>query len=304
MRRSLLLGPKIVPTEPVEIDWSHPLAQGLQFLLLPAAGAVGNRDLIDGLSSSSVSAPIGLGGRGPGMLTTATGTGWQFNSSPPGNLRLNVGGTLFWTGLTHGTPIGGYNSAGVIGLVNSTVGWESYALQASAYTRSYLFDYISGTSTQRVEDSGGVPPVGEHSAAVSFVVGGNIGMYRDGILSGSATWVGTTAPSYSSNSYLSVASDGNGARVINGTTYITTIYGRALSADLIAWLAAEPFAMLRPKMRQRWYAASITPPPPPSLRPDRIAAARLRARIAAAAADRRTAAARPRIRTAAAAPRE
>ena len=44
MRRSLLLGPKIVPAEPVEIDWMHPLAKGLVFLWVAPAF----RNLVDG----------------------------------------------------------------------------------------------------------------------------------------------------------------------------------------------------------------------------------------------------------------
>ena len=291
MRRSLLLGPKIVPTEPVEIDWSHPLAQRLQSYWLLGTDAL---DLTKfGLNATNA------GGVAP--VAGQFGPNFSFNGSSqylatPAVSRGYASGTVTW----RQNPNVAYNSGTIRGLCGTQPG----ILAVQVYNDNNWYVGWNYSGDQRVvlaaSPSNWLPGVITHYALTWGADGSKF--YCNGTLIGS----NSAAPNIDPNSAQWLIGTYYSAPLLTlfpGAMGTHGIYSAEFSADLIAWLAAEPLAMLRPKMRRRWYAAS-TAPPPPSLRPDRIAAARLRARIAAAAADRRTAAARPRIRTAAAAPRE
>lgn len=245
--------PLQVPTQPVEVDWSHPLADGLVALYIPGNTfcdlAVKNGTLAPGGTSGGADS-ISSSARGPGFATTGS---YLVAAANPVVQQSAL--TVAWFGNLNSQPA---NDTTFIGLVPGT----SYP-PPSPYTNYQLY-YVSfstalgiglnldGTFTDFPSS------LAWDSVHSSFITtfnlpagGGSIDFYGDGIFSSSTST--TNALQFMSGSYFWVGAD---SRATNAFTAAGSVHIGALSPDLIQWLNAEPFAMLRLAKRRRYYAAS------------------------------------------------
>ena len=240
--------PGRVPTQPVEIDWSHPLANGLIACYVPG-GARGAVDLtgigpLVAIRSGSSIAPSSYGAA-LGSFATSPGA---FTGTIPSAWKLTTGGTIFSAIELTGTPVA---SSTIFGLAYNSAGtspFNDYVLSFNGSAQPN-FSYNHGGTFASVQSTGASLGVGRHTVAGSFVValGGAIAIYQDGAVVKTGTWAAAPPPSYTGGGYLQIAGDNSvTSRIINGSTAISLIYNRPLSAAEVAALDRDPFCMLRP----------------------------------------------------------
>ena len=235
--------PTQVPTFPVEIDWSHPLADGLLSLFIPGNGMV---DLVTGLPWTPQDNPQ-LGGcmYGPGLYLPANGSGVTQPSYNSPVLQawqqpLNIG--LFAVGYFEG--IGESNYPTII-TVNG--------VGASLATTGSPVDFTMGTL------SGNGISISQSSPIATAMVGttgpGGSGFTVAGVGSG-GQYGGT--PTYSSTTTVNLGGGNasNGAVLVAGGFFNATNSPLAFAAD---WLRVEPFAMLRPVRRRTYFVPASAP---------------------------------------------
>jgi hypothetical protein len=78
--------------------------------------------------------------------------------------------------------------------------------------------------------------------------------YQSGVFVGTTIEGPTTSGAVTgSGANLLMGRRGDGAVQLDGTTIHLAVWGRALSADQVQWFYAEPYAMLRPIVRRRYF---------------------------------------------------
>lgn len=81
--------------------------------------------------------------------------------------------------------------------------------------------------------------------------GGTLSLYLDGVLDASAVYSGTQ--SLANTNTFDIGRYNAGAVPFVGVIYYLGLYSRALSASEAEWSKAEPFAMLQPIVRRRYF---------------------------------------------------
>ncbi len=241
MRRSLLLGPRVVPTEPVEIDWSHPLARGLVACCVPG-GASGFADLCDNGALTPGTGRMGTAQVGPGWETAtfsdaATApleTAWQISE-----------GTIFCRIF----KIGAGNGSGLPWIFGSDNAADSNR-EWMIYDNGSVYEFVGLGTYTTFNNAANSVVTQQASLCVTFDASYSIDTYYSGDNGfWTASGTGASSPSYASNLlYLG----GNANCIVQQGS----VYNYPLPADLVAWLAAEPFAMLRPRARRRVYVGA------------------------------------------------
>jgi len=107
-RRPALIDPRTVPTVPVEVDWTHPLADGLVALWVPG-GTQGLQDLCGNADLVPAGGTISTGPYGPQLTCNGTITAPYAALSAPLQVQQ---GTMFWAGEFTATPTGDVNIIG------------------------------------------------------------------------------------------------------------------------------------------------------------------------------------------------
>lgn len=231
------INPLQVPEVPVELDQSHPLANGLIGLWLLNDGTA--RDLSGtGNNGSLISGPsVVAGPMGPTLDLNSASTQYV---SVPDSSALNTGGgntgelsfvawvttptlpTAFWFQKGSGNYAQfGVRSNGKIFLYTSFGSYDG-----------------SGSNTLATGATYCVAATISHVTATGYV---NAGL--------DASYAMSSPPGSLSGYPLNIGAGSSGASPWNGTIGPVTFWNRALSAQEIAWLYAEPFAMLRPTRR-------------------------------------------------------
>lgn len=243
--RGELFDPTQVPTFPVEIDYAHPLAQGLGGLYIPALGGC---DIVGAGPPLTYPGGIAGGTFGPGAGSTTS----DYASIEPAPVS--------WLTASEVTLV-------AICTMGSTAALDNAAFFEISYDSSGAAPYLVwGLNTNNVADfavylnnvgnfnsgnqSTTPPPINSSFAAAgTIVIGGNSIAYLNGnsIYTAPAS---TPGPNYTSTSYIKFNVN------TKAVMHAGSIYLRALAPELIAWLSAEPFAMLRRRhKRVRYYAA-------------------------------------------------
>lgn len=256
------INPTQVPTVPVEINWGHPLAEGLVFCVIPGIA------LID-LAGSSVFNPgtsqtIGASDSGPGLYFPSTTQTAPYAPVTP-KLQLSTV-SLVWrgtilaylasnfgllgaaTGNPGGVPSAPYNpwevyyNTGASGVVTFSI---IAANTSSDGTANFNFDLSIGQ---------------EVSLAASFdmnATANSYAAYANGI---AQTLSSSSLPS--SGTYSWTGSEiiyvGGDWREAAASTSQGLIYNRIINGVDAAWLQAEPFAMLKPIIRRKYYLPQST----------------------------------------------
>jgi hypothetical protein len=247
----------IVPAVDCEVDWSCPLADGLIGIYLPAQGL---RDLcgIGPTLQAGAGGAFAVGPSGPTYSAPATNSG-ATASNFPATWQLQTAGTLVWRGSftalpAENTPVWGveYNAA-----------WSSphlvYSLQTFDTNGHIGFGYDAGGTYKFLSSSTTFPVGSVCTIVVTFVFSGALNIYLNGSVVSSGT-LASGVPGYSGPPLICLGGDlANPSRITYSKTELAGVYSRALSSAEVAELAAEPFAMLRPRTKRQIYSAA-TPP--------------------------------------------
>ena len=248
--------PTQVPTSPVEIDWSHPLAEGLVCCVIPGVS------LVD-LAGSTIFNPgtnptIGGAPRGPSLYYSAT---TQTAPYAPVTQKLQLQTvSLVW----RGALIGGVASN--FGLLGSATGnpgsapaapynpWEVYSSTYSGGIET--FGVIAAANGAYGGATFNYPePLGTAvSVLCAFDMTGtnSVTAYANGTQQ-SLTYsnpIPSGTYTYTGSEIIYVGGDW---REAGAATEQGLIYNRLLGAREAAWLTAEPFAMLRPVRRRTYF---------------------------------------------------
>jgi hypothetical protein len=243
-----MLPPNMVPSawDDVEIDWSHPLAQGLAFLILFNSGNA--KDVITQTTGTPSGVSVGTNYRGVGSYST--GGQYLMPSTLVPNLGATNNLTVFACGVFNGAPTG---EAGIISFkgTNSNSwfdleinGGSGNKIRMEPFSGSFSDIYGSTSLT-----------TGQNYAAGSVLTGSSCEIWLNGLLDNSASY-SATLTALNATGQISICKHD----VFYNPGLITNIhyYTIPLSHGLMAWLAAEPFAMLKPKKTISYYFASLS----------------------------------------------
>lgn len=258
-RRPRLDDPRVTPTVDVEIDWSHPLAVNLIGCWVPTQGF---RNLAE------KSLPLtDSGGAFPPQVSTAIGQAWSQSNgvsglylTAPAPFTTGSQFGLFWKGWRLGSEVGGSEAilVGVSYDTTDTSPYISYDLD-TGYQGATIAGRIGTNDTPLYSP----PLLTICSAGATFgpASGGWSNLYANGSFFGGASGMGVpafgTAPQITIGGYL-----GNTTRSPNYATNIALFYTGTMgdsgagNASMMAWLDAEPFAMLVPKVARTYYVVS------------------------------------------------
>lgn len=250
------LDPTKVPMVPVEIDTTHPQAAGLTFLVIPGSPnwlrniAYGNSIglPVSGALPPAVMTPgtgsIMGGAAGPGLFTYALA---DAATAPFASSTATYTGTIIWFGALVSQTIAGTGLPWLFGWDNAADTTRPKLIyRDSTYYRSVTqnstYQVISTTSTAGVSAM----------AATNYVQNYQV-QHFDGAV--------TTAPSPTTSmsfggSELLYLGGGSNAITYAGFIYSVGLPGSYSTTPNMLWLYKEPFAMLRPIVRQRWYLPS------------------------------------------------
>ncbi len=249
---------KKTPEGPVEIDWSHPLARGLQVFVIPGRSTrvfdpVSKTFLLlDGSPTTGTNAAgaalVCPDGANNGLRTAALPK-WDLTGPNPFTFDIQCSLPAATSETTHtllridnGTPekiFLNYYDSGTFG-----IGWQA---SDSVNFSSYVNAWHSAT----------VVP-GQVFHAVGLYTGTALGIYFNGVTSGltatDKTPLSQSGSYFSTGNLQQVRPPDNGGKLLN----YARCWFRALSVEEIRLARAEPFALLRPRKTALYYL----PPPP------------------------------------------
>ena len=236
--------PTQVPTSPVEIDWSHPLAQGLHTLVIPGTGIPGS--LVSGIASVLSGCTLGGTNRGPAVIIPVVSgspsiTLPDFAPLTTTSMSVNVG----FSNLSTNTD---YNDLISITTATSLIVAE-FEQPGTAGLAIYL---ISGSGYPSVNSSAAFPNMNFHVGSIVFDLAANLSaVYTDGVVTASgAQTVGEGVTGLQIGNRL-----GSANRSLAASYLFWSAYTVAQTAQQMQWLKAEPFAMLRPVRRRTYFVA-------------------------------------------------
>lgn len=256
------------PRGPVEIDWSHPLSEGLLFY------SIGMQDLVSGAVATPVSAwSASLSGINHGVDGMAmeshsiTDGGFEYAGTDIQSLN-NI--KFFTAAIIVSFDSVAASSMGVNCPFSKTawVGpWNVVAFSRSgSSTRAQISFNDGGTFRKATSDVDYLIFDGTtHLMSATKNETTTARYYRDGEFFSSVTASNFIHPiitvSDQSNIYTlsrNKTADGSGT---NGRMFLAAMWRRELNADDHALLYANPWAMLRPRTPTLYYTASAAPGP-------------------------------------------
>lgn len=224
--------PGFVPSPTAQVDWSHPLAQGLVFCTMPGAA---RRDLVSGVLASQAGTVVHGGSRWGPTAQAVTG------STPTNWLDFGTGGSL--GGSTNGswTWVGRYVAAGaatpLIARWGSSNGFLTYVAGGTTYNAAVVAGGVQTIAT------GPSAATGDEVVITCVKDGTSLRAWRNGTPGAAATCNAGTIASGDSLRMFNKTSDAGTA----GTSgcALALVHARALSEAEIQMLAADPFCFLR-----------------------------------------------------------
>lgn len=262
--------PTQVPTFPVEIDWSHPLARfpggSLASLVMPAS-PMGVRDIATGVQVfSNGASQIGASARGPGAyFSGASSSQYLALNSQYGTGSLSIVVVANPTSISSSTN----QVAMMIGNdSNSVTGW-SLGIYTNT-TPQWVAAAIDSSSTS-ANATGGTPQAGKTDvvAAIYNSAAGTSTLVVNGAQLASQGGIGAARRGNSISNFSPIGiyinsgsgADGpfTGVDMWPGTIPVAQVFYGALPSDLAAWVTTEPFAMLRPVRRRTYFVPASAP---------------------------------------------
>lgn len=254
--RSFLTGPRLnprqCPTVPVEVDPSHPLALGLIGCFVASQGPrdlCGNSPIVTTLSGGT-----------PPLIATSAGPAWQQTTGAqalyaPAAPIFKAGQTftVFWSGVCLGSAVGPFDSlAAGIDYADATEvsPYISYGLDSSNSMLARTPASAVGPSMSVGDDFNAAAILSTFNAA-----------FTNGVPTVYANGTNTTAITFSAVATLCIGGyRGDTTRSPNLATRCAYFFNQDFGSTngqsnlpQMAWLSAEPFAMLRPVVRRSYY---------------------------------------------------
>ncbi len=253
MRAGRGLDPRFVPTGPVEIGGELPAST----VYLPG---ISLRDLgcvFPPLVAQSL-ATIAGSSYGPALTSNSTGTVNTTGAEVvTGNYLGNIGQeiTIFWAGDQNAAaPSAGSEIFGIECDANGDAPYHSFALAIDGGANIQAICGIGANYYQFVS-SGAWIAQSRASWVGTIQIGGSISLYQRGALLGTTTGLPTGTFATTSTSTLRLGNyNPNGYS--NANNAVAGFYNGIWTPTQIAQFNAEPFAMLRPIRRRRFYLAS------------------------------------------------
>lgn len=233
------------PPVGVQINWGHPLANGLvRAWLMNEAGGLSIFDLVtaktESWSSGGPSWVVKSGGIGLNFLSTSS-VEIPLTAVPASGTTFSIAALVSWDGTNKSTYYGILNDETLPeGLyINSDLGQFSF--------------YNSGGHPSGVN----LTPGTVYSVIIS-VSGGNLSMYQDGVLVATAGSIFTATWNYIGGLPA--------VHALGGTVYGVKYWKRALTAAEAQQLYLDPYCFLQPMApRIRQYSGFSTSATPPCL---------------------------------------
>jgi hypothetical protein len=237
------LRPRFAPGANAHVDWSHPLAAGLEFCVVPSAGI---NDLARGyvgtISGSPTLSPGPLGVAG--NLSSGTSDFYEYSGVPDAPFLGPM--TMMWVGvmrtasafrsLVHKHASNGGNANPLSYYVgNSASPMTITSSRAASNNRNFETAGCFATNTTNTVVV--THPSGTVTDAPTFYVNGLV-------FSGTGAGIGTGAVT-GSQAAVRVGRRADGSTQTDGLVHACMLWSRALSANEAAALTADPFCMLR-----------------------------------------------------------
>ena len=241
------------PYGAAEIDWGHPLATGLAQASVFNEGGGAPVDLVNGVVGTIVptvaweTTALGVGLAMKQAASVGTVTFPHLASYNPSTecTVFCIASLLTYDGTTHGVFYhGGVNASTGVGmdLHNGLSG--------------RLTCYVNNASEVLITDTAlwpGSGTTGLHSMAFTYKAGDRSKVFTDGTL---RTDNAATAASVTTTTNVLTWGSRRPDRTVsdwNGTIVVGYFYTVQKSDSAIQWLSAEPYALLRPIVRRRYF---------------------------------------------------
>jgi hypothetical protein len=235
--------PTQVPNFPVEVDTTHPLAQGLIALFIPGHNLL---DLTQTNSSLTAAGTFAASWRGQAIAINGS-TSMDIATVAPA-LQIQAG-TLSYFGQLLSQP------ANDVALFTVNLSNNPYVAYAVTYLTSQTeVAMVYNTGVYEGVDIGAYNSfqssvIAVFSAGTSSMIG-----YLDGAQAVSSALT-PGAIGYSPGP-ISINLGGD-ARAVNSLTIAGMIHNQELIPNDVEWLNAEPFIMLRPLVRRQYYGRQL-----------------------------------------------
>lgn len=241
------------PFGSVRVDRGHPLGQGLEFCVLANEAGGVLHDLVSGRRSTFNDAPTWTTSP-QGIMLDLDGTDYaEFADIPDapflGALTLVYRGTVDTGGAFRhfaGKHAGNGASANPFDFRTEDQASPEMTL-VRANTDFHRFGGPTITTTEFHQYAVVAPGVIESAPTFYIDLTATTGIERAG--------TGTGAPT-GSGAAIRLGRRADGAVQQDGQCHAFYAYSRALTAGEIAWLHAEPYAMLRPVVRRQYFVAA------------------------------------------------
>lgn len=238
------------PCGSVRINYAHPLARDLLALWLFNEGSGLPYNLVTGATGSSTSAPI--------WTTGPAGIGLEGNHDV--RIRCPLRGPSSAAAATMAAGFVASATASYYSLFTAAPGDGSVqGLHLSGTAGNPMAFTWDATSGEYNAATGLTVPLGSVCAtAAALTAVGNGSPYQQILRSptGILTYQGTQqmfARSLMSDWYLGAYSGAFGSREWHGTVYWAGLWTRTFSSDHLGWVTDEPYALLEPIIRRRYF---------------------------------------------------
>lgn len=231
------------PLGAAEINWQHPLTQGLLAFWLFNEGGGTAVDLCFGLSATQVGgAAMRADTGGVGIFNTTVGTGVYYTAVRPAYLRTATSSTVARIRSSTSTPIATVAcatfSSGQVPMIFTIDGPTilGYGFYDGAFHTSGINTVVNGDGLV-------------HDVAGTYD-GTTLTYYLDGKSDSTASYTGAQDTTQTVNlDFMQYQFDG---RYFLGSIYHLAYYGRSLTAAEARWWASEPYAVCQPIVRRRY----------------------------------------------------
>jgi hypothetical protein len=237
---------QLPPFAKLRIDSSHPLANGLLACYVPGvsgginlAGRGGNLTPVNSAGNQTWD----VGPDGPAWKTTIGGDALS-GLAPAAFLGSN--NSFYWRGIFTSVPASG-NGNYLMGIGYDNVSSAPYLFQSVDISHSSGFiclEFDNGGYT-RQDDPNVVPVNTVIGSCATFSLGGVATIYRNGVSVGTVAYTVQSTSTATSTIYI-CGNNASTARTIPAKTFFGCIWNRALSANEVAALDADPYGFLIP----------------------------------------------------------
>jgi len=238
-----------------EIDWQHPLAQGLAFSIEFLEGAGEPIDIVHHTGGTPNGSPTWIH-HPMGLCVDIDGSDYfSFPHHPNYNLTGHI--TLIWSGIID-TGSACHHFMGKHTSNGSSNNPFDFRTNSDASPKLVLVRAPASSLDYAIWEGPSIPPGNHHVVAVSQqeVINSSLTFYVNGEPSSGSCIQGTASVATGNTESLRIGRRADGAVQMDGKVFFARGYNRILTADEHRWVVAEPYAMFRPKKAPALYSVA------------------------------------------------